>query len=424
MGSAPLGAYGANERTSARQNLVATAVPGATALSSVRQLKGGSLVVVWNQCVANRSDWYGQLLDRSGQIVSERFSLGSDINEEHYRSRPAIDALPGGGFASIFYLEGSNRYLVQHCSAGGRLLVASAISSASAGREASIAALADGSYVAVWNHLPESHGTGFPIMAQRYSVLGASLDGPIQISTRVALHGRPAVAALENGGFVIVWSTQEDGTLANIYARQYDLKGQPASEVFQVNAVRAGRQHSPKVARLASGAYAIVWQSQDERFQSGLWTLRCKLFDATGRKIGRECLVSSDDRANGQDITALQDGGFVIAWESSSGGIHGRYFAATGYAEGPEFCISDTAACGQHSPSVAALDGGGFAVTWTSYREVFVKTYGAADASRGPQRRSKRASRPSPSWRVRRGLLLGCRRRLMEKSASLCANVS
>jgi hypothetical protein len=69
-------------------------------------------------------------------------------------------------------------------------------------------------------------------------------------------------------------------------------------------------------------------------------------------------------------VSALSDGGFVVAWQSQTGdfdasGIFGRRFGADGSAVDPqEFEINQLRAGDQTSPDVVALANGGFAAAW------------------------------------------------------------
>jgi hypothetical protein len=80
---------------------------------------------------------------------------------------------------------------------------------------------------------------------------------------------------------------------------------------------------------------------------------------------------TQDDQFNPQ-ITSLQDGGFVVCWESdyqdgSSRGIYGQRYAADGTKAGEEFRVNTYTQSSQGSPKIALLQNGGFVFCWTSY---------------------------------------------------------
>ena len=70
----------------------------------------------------------------------------------------------------------------------------------------------------------------------------------------------------------------------------------------------------------------------------------------------------------------LEDGSIVIVWEAhgpdgDASGIYGRRYDAGGAPLGNEFLVNAFTSGWQNSPSIAALHGGGFVVTWASYNQ-------------------------------------------------------
>jgi hypothetical protein len=96
---------------------------------------------------------------------------------------------------------------------------------------------------------------------------------------------------------------------------------------------------------------------------------------ASLQSIGAKFLVNTTT-ANDQDspqITALKDGRFVVTWRSSeastnSSDIRGRVLAADGTG-GTDFVVNTTTVDGQEVPEITALRDGGFVVAWVSHNE-------------------------------------------------------
>jgi hypothetical protein len=70
-------------------------------------------------------------------------------------------------------------------------------------------------------------------------------------------------------------------------------------------------------------------------------------------------------------VAGLKDGGYVVAWQSStqdgSGlGLYAQHYSKTGAKIGVEFRVTSTVADDQSQPAVAAFTGGNFVVMWTS----------------------------------------------------------
>lgn len=98
--------------------------------------------------------------------------------------------------------------------------------------------------------------------------------------------------------------------------------------------------------------------------------------------------TTTADHQSNPSITALADGGYVVTWTSnlqdgSNYGIYAQRYSADGSLVGGEFRVNTTTANHQNAPSIAALSGGGFVVTWTSVNQdgsssgVYGQQYGA-----------------------------------------------
>ncbi|HMY01663.1 MAG TPA: calcium-binding protein, partial [Agitococcus sp.] len=79
-------------------------------------------------------------------------------------------------------------------------------------------------------------------------------------------------------------------------------------------------------------------------------------------------------------IISLIDGGFVVSWSGNGGGdpdgIYGQRYSSTGVAVGAEFRVNTTIANSQTNPSITALADGGFVVSWMSYSQDTVDSWG------------------------------------------------
>ncbi|WP_246745808.1 hypothetical protein [Ciceribacter sp. L1K22] len=93
---------------------------------------------------------------------------------------------------------------------------------------------------------------------------------------------------------------------------------------------------------------------------------------STFSTAGDETLVNTDtDRAQYlPKMTALSDGGWVttwMGWDDSGFGIHQQRYDARGNARGAEQIVNSTTSSFQEDASVAALNDGGWVVTFTHY---------------------------------------------------------
>ena len=94
--------------------------------------------------------------------------------------------------------------------------------------EPSVTSLIDGGFLLVWRSDGQD-GNNNGIYAQRYDANGNSLDGEFQVNTYTGYYQEfPSTAALEDGGFVITWTSDNLGNGdSNIYAQRFDASGDP-----------------------------------------------------------------------------------------------------------------------------------------------------------------------------------------------------
>jgi len=195
----------------------------------------------------------------------------------------------------------------------------------------------------------------------------------------------PSITALNDGGFVVTWYSYGqdagDGEWdSGIYAQRYDAGGNTQGSEFRVstyasnNEYAENEQENPDITALADGGFVVAWSSENQDGNSsGIYAQR---YDASGNTQGSEFQVNTYT-SNGQkspDITALADGGFVVTWQSyyqdgSSLGIYAQRYDASGNTQGSEFQVNTYTSNHQYNPSTTALADGGFVVTWMSYNQ-------------------------------------------------------
>jgi len=231
-----------------------------------------------------------------------------------------------------------------------------------------IAALADGGYVIVWQDI-----SAFPsrtIRSQRYDAEGAPVFGGSIVSNFATAGSDPSVVARSDGGYIIVWTDSSFGTLL----QSYNANGLPADGRVRVQdgAVRGA---SPDVGVLPDGTILVVWQARDETaVATGDQDVRARVFAADGTPIGSEFVVNQDVASDQRTaaVAAVGDG-FVVAWRdrvSAAGApddydIAAQRIDAAGNRVGAELRVATGAVGSAVQPSITALADGGFVVGWT-----------------------------------------------------------
>lgn len=182
----------------------------------------------------------------------------------------------------------------------------------------------------------------------------------------------PDIAPLKDGGFVITW---DNNTLAganynwDVFAQRYDANGFTVGGEFLVSGDLANDQYYPSVAGLVSGGFVIVWTDFTGRQAAG------QIYNASGVPVGSKFSVgpAASSAGNGYDslpeVVARPDGGFTVTWYGVCGGstsaVCGRTYSAAGVG-GATFKISSGVYTfyAYESPDVVMLNNGKFVVTW------------------------------------------------------------
>ncbi|MBC7986536.1 MAG: tandem-95 repeat protein [Sphingomonadaceae bacterium] len=153
----------------------------------------------------------------------------------------------------------------------------------------------------------------------------------------------------------------------------------PLGSETLVNGAAAGAQKGASIAMLEGGGRAIVWSAPDAN-NDGIFA---RLFDADGTPIGPEFAVntSTPGAQASPAIAALEGGGFVVTWNTPVAGVsevHARLFGSDGAPLTAEFEIDpgETVNCLNAAP--AALPGGGFVIVWQVGGDSRVQRYDAS----------------------------------------------
>jgi hypothetical protein len=193
----------------------------------------------------------------------------------------------------------------------------------------------------------------------------------------------PAVAALNDGGAIIVWqSAWQDGSPSAIYAREITAaaKGVPARE-FEVNQFRdsanphrseRGGRRNPAVALLANGNFVVVWVSEQQRTWNAQ-NIYGRIFSPSLTPVTDEFRVDNTTNVCADpQVAALSDGGFAVVWSQrdfhdrlNAWDIAGRSLMADGTPNGDQFFVNTFRFGDQYQPKIASGPNGCM-VVWTS----------------------------------------------------------
>lgn len=184
----------------------------------------------------------------------------------------------------------------------------------------------------------------------------------------------PDVAINAQGGYVVWQDNITDPVGEGISAMQLNSTLSGSGDVFQVNVTATNDQKNARVSLLKNGGAAFVWQGGPDskqhiyaRFlnQSNIWLNKTNV------------LVSGTNSFQIQPVIAtLTNGNVIVVWtsfdqanSSSLDDIYGQMLSTNGTKIGASFLINQFTTYNQRTPTVAALDNGGFVVAWISEQE-------------------------------------------------------
>ncbi|MFZ9948649.1 MAG: Hint domain-containing protein [Gemmobacter sp.] len=157
----------------------------------------------------------------------------------------------------------------------------------------------------------------------------------------------------ENGKFVVVYQSRADAADDwDLYYRIFDTStgaAVPLGDAELLHSATAGDQMNATVVAKEGGGFLVVYQSNS----SGAHDVVARHFDVPDKVT----------------ITTLDTGQIAVAWQQPDGdglGIWGAVINADGSTAVSSYRISGTLAGDQSTPSIAALPGGTFMVSYTS----------------------------------------------------------
>ena len=225
-----------------------------------------------------------------------------------------------------------------------------------------------GNFVVVWNsYLQDKSSNG--VFAQRFDQNCSPLGEEFQINTTSGGNQRePSVAMDTAGNFVVVW--QGPGTVEedkeDIFARRFNLNGQPVGSEFRVNTNTNDKQLCPRTAMNNDGRFVIAWESVNVP-QEGKKAICSQLYDSNGMRIGTEFVVNDGPSDGRYPDTAMDSqGNFAVVWmqDKSSNSIIGRLYNADGSSKTEPFEVSTIRFSSVTQPSISMSRQGEFVVVW------------------------------------------------------------
>jgi hypothetical protein len=227
---------------------------------------------------------------------------------------PSITALPGGGYV-VSYTHGfvDGDIAAHVVSAAGVVGPKLDINNQTDEQAASqLATLSNGNFVVVYQDEFLNNFSDVDIRYGIYTPAGTPVTAQPLLpgAFGTGLETDPDVAALRNGGFVVVWTDET----SDIHASILSNAGATVAAGLVVNTSTAGTQDHADVVPLLDGGFLVSWDDESANL------VRAQRFDAVGHKIGAEFTVKAGlSPGDSPEAALLSDGRIAFALDDPHG---------------------------------------------------------------------------------------------------------
>jgi hypothetical protein len=219
------------------------------------------------------------------------------------------------------------------------------------------------------------------IYAQRYNSDNTKNGSVFKVNSyTVEEQGRPVVYNLNNGGYIITWtSIGQDGDNNGVYAQCYNSNNSKNGGEFLVNNRTSRSQDSPSIITLIEGGYVICYCSDDYDITKSRYNIYGHRYNSDNTAYSNEFKISSSTIStiwfSQPKATSFVDNGYLVTYvkssnpSTSSQSIYARrylYNHQLTSIEDVEFQVSEHSTFRQFNPKAAYLGGAGYIVVWDS----------------------------------------------------------
>jgi len=206
---------------------------------------------------------------------------------------------------------------------------------------------------------------------------GAYVTGGNEAAIGGAMAGdqvHPHLSVSSSGGFVAFEDSQVENGGMTIRAIAVDGNLSRVGQPFRVSVRGPGTQEHPRVALLPGGGAAFAWQGGRPGFQH----IYARFLSSSNSWINGAIQADSFGSAHvNPSLAVLTNGNVIVVWASfnqasptSMQDVYGQLFTPAGDKIGAEIAINQYTLFNQRTPEVSALADGGFVVAWVSEQEL------------------------------------------------------
>lgn len=359
-------------------------------------------IVVWQDNATDGSGWgiSAQRLDTtlSGTLSPFRVNVTGAGDQEN----PRVALLKNGGAAIVWQggTEGYQRIFARFLSPTNTFLTTTDVvvslfnNTNSFQIDPALAVLNNGNVVVVWSSFNQAGAyTLLDVYAKILSPTGLTISNEFLVNQFTSYNQRtPAVAALQGGGFVVTWVSEQQTAQApiiesnttyyasavvpsvDVYARLFQSNGVAASSEFMVDS-GIGPSANPRVASASDGTFMVAWSGRNASVIGSPWGCYARPYSATG--VGGAVVQLNTDTGYNQFAPRLAADGldYLAVWtsvgqNSTRQAVNGQFVHSDGTLVGSEFLVNAPTAAQQMQPVVASDGSSQLLAVWTGFASV------------------------------------------------------
>ena len=311
--------YNSNGTVNGEEFRVNTYTNGDQGQIASAALKDGGWIIFWASTNDGVYGIYAQRYNQDGLADGQEFRVSSYDNDEAYHS---IATLEDGSWVISWTSKNqdspgvySQRYSQDGLADGQEFRVNTYTNSNKLYTDTT--ALKDGGWLTSWISATQD-GSGYGIYAQRYNSDGTVNGDEFRVNTYTnSGQYTQSTTALKDGGWVTCWqSLSQDGSAFGVYAQHYNSNGTVNGSGFRVNTNTYGNQYDSSITALEDGGWIICWSSDHQTGSNQVYAQR---YNQDGTVYGEEFKVTYDESANNfhPSIMALKDGGWIVSFATA-----------------------------------------------------------------------------------------------------------
>jgi hypothetical protein len=241
----------------------------------------------------------------------------------------------------------------------------------------SIAALEDGTFVVSWTS-DQADGDRFGILAQHLGGNGELL-GTNFVATQTfrANQRNPIVCPLPGSTYAIGWvsENQRFDKSADVMGRVFSATGNPMTDEFRLNS-GTNICSAPHLAGLPNGGFLAAWVERNQGDSTSLWSVSVRAFDSQGNSGTPALTVVSDPshHANSPKL-AVAGNNALLTWHFEGAAPmdvrpYGQFLTGSGTVDGESFSLSAVPLINESVATVTALGSDQFVAAWTGFKNL------------------------------------------------------